>query len=77
MRTLKLTHEEVELIQRALGIAESEFNKKRKAYIADLINVRGVSGLTQKAKEETDFMLEIENKFCDLNIDIENSKKDV
>ena len=42
MRTIKLTHEEIAIIQRALGIAEMKFNELRKHYIEQVVNVRGV-----------------------------------
>jgi hypothetical protein len=76
MRILELTHEEIELITRALGIAEMKFNKARKDYIENLVNVRGVDSLT-KTREEADFMLVKENEFCDLLLKIKNGDKDI
>lgn len=76
MRTLKLTHEEIAIIQRALGIAEVQFNNIRKDYINNLVNVRGVDSLTSVQKE-VDFILNKENEFCDLLLDIQNGSKDV
>ncbi len=76
MRTLKLTHEEVALIQRALGIAEVQFNKMRMKYLSNLVNVRGVDSLSS-VRKETDFMFSKENEFCDLLLDIKNGQKDV
>jgi len=76
MRTLKLTHEEVALIQRALGIAEMQFNETRKSYLNNLVNVRGVSSLSELRKE-ADFILDKENEFCDLLLSIKHGEKDV
>jgi hypothetical protein len=76
MRTLKLTHEEIAIIQRALGIAEVQFNNFRKDYINNLVNVRGVESLTS-VRKEADFILNKENEFCDLLLDIQNGNKDV
>ena len=76
MRTLKLTHAEVAIIQRALGIAEMKFSQLRKKYIAQVVNVRGVDCLTD-ARKEADIMVAKENEFCDLLLDIQNGKKDV
>lgn len=76
MRTLKLTHDEIELIQRALGIAELKFNDARKHYISKLVTVRGVNNPAEAIKE-ADFLLKKENEFCDLLLDIKNGDKDV
>ena len=76
MRTLKLTHKEIELIQRALGIAEVKFNDIRKKYIEEVVNVRGVDNLTETRKE-VDFLLQKENEFSDLLLDIKNGEKDI
>ena len=76
MRTLKLTHEEVAIIQRALGIAEMKFNELRKHYIEQVVNVRGVDNLTE-ARKEADTMVARENEYCDLLMSIKNGEKDV
>ena len=75
-RTLKLTNKEIALIQRALGIAEFQFSKKRKEYIEDLVNVRGVDNLTE-IRNECDFMFQKENEFCNLLLSIKEGEKDV
>ena len=74
MRTLKLTHEEISLLLRALGIAEQQAAEIRKKYIETLVNVRGVENLTETAKE-TDNLFELETKFADLLIDIKKCRK--
>jgi hypothetical protein len=76
MRTLKLTHEEIAIIQRALGIAEMKFNELRGNYMKQVVNVRGVDSLSE-ARKESDIMLAKENEFCDLLLDIKNGSKDV
>ena len=76
MRTLKLTHEEIAIIQRALGIAEMKFNELRENYMKQVVNVRGVDSLSE-ARKESDIMLAKENEFCDLLLDIKNGSKDV
>jgi len=76
MRTLQLTHDEIAIIQRALGIAEMKFNELRKHYIEQVVNVRGVDKL-EEARKEADIMVKKENEYCDLLIAIKNGEKDV
>lgn len=76
MRTLKLTHEEIAIIQRALGIAEMKFNELRKHYIEQVVNVRGVDNLTE-ARKEADIMVAKENEYCDLLLAIKHGERDV
>ena len=73
MRTIKLTHEEIAIIQRALGIAEMKFNDLRKHYIEQVVNVRGVDKL-EEARKEADIMMKKENEYCDLLIAIKNGE---
>ena len=72
----KLTHEEIAIIQRALGIAEMKFNELRKHYIEQVVNVRGVDNLTE-ARKEADIMVAKENEYCDLLLAIKNGERDV
>jgi hypothetical protein len=76
MRTIKLTHEEIAIIQRALGIAEMKFNELRKHYIEQVVNVRGVDKL-EEARKEADIMVKKENEYCDLLMAIKTGEKDV
>lgn len=69
MRTIKFTHEEVDLLIRA-------FSQLRINYIQEVINVRGTDNFS-KAKDEAKFMYELETKFCDLLIDIKKGIKDI
>ena len=76
MRTIRLTHDEIATIQRALGIAEMKFYELRKQYIEQVVNVRGVENLKETQKE-VDFMFAKENEYCDLLLAIKNFDKDV
>lgn len=76
MRTLTLTNQEIEIIQRALGIAEMKFNQLRKKYIEEVVNVRGVDNSSKIATKETEAIFEKENQFCDLLMSIKNLEKD-
>lgn len=69
-RTLKLTHDEIELIITALGIAEKSYTDLH-TELKKLVNVRGGS-ITANSD-----LHHISCKFADLNSDIENSKKDI
>lgn len=75
-RVLYLTHKEIEIIQRALGIAENKFAQLRKQYIDETINVRGVDSKKTVIDEETKNLFDKENEFCDLLISIRNGEKD-
>jgi len=76
MRTLKLTHEEITLILRALGIAEMQFSEMRKNYISKVVYVRGVDNL-REAEKEADVMVAKENEYRDLLLAIETGQLDV
>lgn len=76
MRTLTLTDQEIEIIQRALGIAEMKFNQLRKKYIKEVVTVRGVDNSSKIATKETEAIFEKENQFCDLLMSIKNLEKD-
>lgn len=75
MRKLKLTHEEIEILQRALAIAENKFYEIRSSYIRETINLRGTS--KDELMKETDIFFEKENEFCDLLLSIKNGEKDI
>ena len=74
-RTLVLTHEELLIIKRALGIAENSFAALRKQYITNLVNVRGVDNLTE-TRLEADVLFKNELAFCNLLLAIDNGEKD-
>lgn len=75
MRTLKFTHEEIAIIQRALGIAEMKFNELRKHYIEQVVNVRGVDNITE-AQKEAEIMFAKQNEFCDLLLAIKHGERE-
>lgn len=76
IRTLKLTHEQIELIQQALGITEKKFSDIHKDIINNTVSVRGVSSPSLKSKENS-FYYEESLKFCNLNLAIEGRECDV
>ena len=76
MRTIKLTHEEIVTILRALGIAEMKFNELRKHYIEHVVNVRGVDNLTE-IRKEADIMLMRENEYSCLLSAIKGGERDI
>lgn len=75
MRTIQLTHEEIAILQRALGIAEYKFNELRNQYLKEVVNIRGVD--SDILRKEADLFLKKENEFCDLLLAIKNGEKDV
>ncbi len=75
-RTLELTHEEIALIERALGIAEKKFFSMRKKYINSVVNVRGIDSISD-AKKEADIMVAKEKEYVDLLLSIQNGERDV
>jgi hypothetical protein len=70
MRTLQLTHDEVELITTALGIAEKAYTDLHKRLV-EIINVRGGELTSNTDLHHTSC------KFADLNVSINNSEKDI
>lgn len=76
MRTLKLTHEQIDIITEALGVAEGAYVDTHKQIIQTLIRNRG----NNNAKEEETIAEYYHKKACifaDLNSDISQSKLDV
>ena len=73
MRTLKLTHGQIETLTHSLGLAEKAYNNLHKQ-ICEASEVRGTYG-----KERADAMLVFErsNTFSDLNSDLMSGKFDV
>ena len=76
MRTLRLSHKEIAIIKRALGIAELKFSELRKNYITQVVNVRGIENKSDAIKE-VDVFATIEDEFYDLLTSIDNGSKDV
>ena len=86
MRTIQLTHEQVQLLCQALGIAEMQFTNIYKTIIENTIQPshlamshRVVShyGGSEEQKTKANFYHEMASKISDLNIDIEQGKFDV
>lgn len=76
MRTIQLTHEQVQLLCQALGIAEMQFTNIYKTIIENTIRVRKHCE-TQEQRDKANFYHEMACKIADLNIDIEQGKLDV
>lgn len=75
MRNLKLTHEEIALIQEALGIAEKEYGELHK-HTVELFRVRGNENSSEH-KTHGMYYYDYSWKFGELNEAIKNSEKDV
>jgi len=74
-RELRLTHKQIELIQQALGIAETKFTEIHKDIIGAFL-VRGVDSPTKKSKENELYHLKA-CEFADINVMMGNSEFDV
>lgn len=75
MRTLKLTHEQIELLQQALGIAEKKFTDIHKDIIENTVTVRGVASQTALGKENMTYF-NLSAEFANLNELISNGNLD-
>lgn len=75
MRTLKLTHEQIALIQQALGIAEHQFTCVRKD-IFDLINVRNNEAFKPEQTQISNYYHVKACEFADLNVALKNGELD-
>ncbi len=76
MRTLKLSHEQIELLLQCLGIAEQQFIETHQQINNTLIKVRNNTAY----KEQQEIAKYYHFKACniaDLNTDIKNSKFDI
>lgn len=76
MRTLKLTHEQIETICHALGIAQAKFEQLHRTIIEQAVNVGGLSSPDIERKKYIHIFEEAQ-KFGNLNSDIKNSNLDV
>jgi hypothetical protein len=76
MRTLKLTHEQIAIVQQALGIAEKKFSDIHEDIIKNTVTVRGVDSQSLKSKQH-DIYFNESVKFCDINLAIEDRSFDV
>lgn len=71
-----MTHEELSILLRALGIAEMQINKQRVDYINTLVNVRGNDN-PSGTRKEVDHMMELSNRIADLLTAVKDGRKDV
>lgn len=76
MRTLKLTHEQIEVICFALGIAEEQFAQLSQKVFKDFTHVRG-NFKKSDFKETALKFYDQSTIFADLNQDIQNNNLDV
>jgi len=77
MRTIKLTHEQIELLCQALGMAEKQFTDIHKTIVENTVNVRKHSGTKNEQSSKAKFYHEMACKIAELNIDIEQGNFDV
>ena len=77
MRTIKLTHEQIQLLCQALGIAETQFTNIHKTIVETTVNVRKHYGEKNEQTNKAKFYHEMACEIADLNIDIEQGKFDV
>lgn len=77
MRNLNLTHEQIELLCQALGIAEAQFINIHKTIVENTISVRKHYGEKQEQTSRAKYYHELACKFADLNIDISKGELDV
>lgn len=76
MRTFKFTHEQIELITQALGIAEVAYTDIQKEIINKLVIIRG----NNETKHQEEVALHYHKQAClfaDLNVGIQNSEFDI
>lgn len=74
MRTLKLTHEQIELITQALGMAEAKYCKIHKELMDEIVRVRRAHPDQEKNAK---VFHDMASMMADMNIDIQGGKFDV
>ena len=77
MRTLRLTHEEVDILRRALSVAQNNFID---LWLQQLKQIKTIADMGCEIKGmiiEAGVIRETENQFHNLLLDIENGDKDV
>lgn len=77
MRTIKLTHEQIELIQQALGIAENQFTSIHKTIMETTVNVRKNEPAKAEQSKRAMYYHDLASKMADINIDLNNGSLDV
>ena len=76
MRTLKLTHKQIALIQQALGLAEKQTNDSH-ACLIKVLQARNNYVNRDEQEKAAKFWFDLSSEFADLNIDIEQGALDV
>ena len=76
MRTLTLSHEQIAIIQHALGIAEKIYTDKYEELIK-LHLVRNNHNNPNESKIHIDHVFDLSTQFADLNTDINQNHLDV
>lgn len=76
MRTIKVTHEQIDLITEALGVAEGAYIDTHKHIIQTLVRNRG-NNTTKEQEMIANFYHVKACNFADLNSDISQSKLDI
>ena len=77
MRTLKLSHEQIELIAQALGMAENQFSKIHKTIVEETISVRRPSSFKHEQTSKAMYYHDLASKMADINIDLFQGKYDI
>lgn len=76
MRTLQLTHEQINLLCQALGIAEKQFISIHKTIVDTTINVRENYGMSAEQSINGNFYNKMSCELADLNSSIQNGEFD-
>lgn len=76
MRNLSLSHEQIELLCQAIGMAEYRFTQLYKEILNETVLVRGVVSKTEQ-EEKAKFYLDLAFKMSDLNLEITNGETDI
>jgi hypothetical protein len=76
MRTIKLTHDEIALIQQALSMAENSYTDTQKELMGKFAQGRFVPNNGEDKQMALEYFKK-GCKFADLNIEIEKGGKDV
>jgi hypothetical protein len=76
-RTLKLTHEQIELLIQALGIAERKFIDIHKDIQETTVRVRRNHAVSSEQSNRALYYHDLACKMADMNIDLQNGELDV
>ncbi len=76
-RTLKLTHEQIELLTQALGIAERKFSDIHRDIQETTVRVRRNHAVSSEQSNRALYYHDLASKMADINIEIQNGELDV